>query len=409
MAGFALAPLAQVGAVSHSAESHLGKDHPPGAIDYGTFVTGTTGAATGRGIAVDASDNQFVTGGIDDGTAQYAYVKKYLADGTPDPTFPFVTLLVTIDGVPYATEGHGIAVDPTTGNIELVGTATDPASGNQAAFFAQYDPTGTFFNLAAYGNDPNPNSFDGVTVDAAGDVAFTGTVSVPTAGHSELAVGALPVGGSLIVLPYDLGTAGTSAGLGIAIDSAGMTAYIAGSAADTPDGPPQGVLAWIDRHNPTIINFDLIPNPAGDVVAHAVAVNSAGVYFAVTTPGVAAVVQLDPMLTTFLNEYDFTDPTLTVAALGLDAAGNVYVTGQSLNPDTGNLTVQLTQLDGALNLVGTVQIGGSGTDAGLALAVKSNGSVVVAGTTDSADFSVTDGTSLNGTTDAFLVSYTFPC
>jgi hypothetical protein len=213
----------------------------------------------------------------------------------------------------------------------------------------------------------------------------------------------------LIVLTYDLGTTGNSAGLGIAIDGAGMTAYIAGSAAATPDGPQQGVLAWIDRHNPTIINFDLIPSNAGDVVASSVAVNSAGVYFAVSLPGVAAVVQLDPTLTTFLSEYDFTDPNLTVAALALDAAGNVYVTGQSLNADTGNLTAQLSELDASLNLVGTVQIGGSSTDAGLALAVKSNGSVVVAGTTDSADFPATDGTTLNGTTDAFLVSYAFPC
>jgi hypothetical protein len=78
-----------------------------------------------------------------------------------------------------------------------------------------------------------------------------------------------------------------------------------------------------------------------------------------------------------------------------------------LNPASGNLTAQLTKLDGSLNLVNMVQIGGTGTDAGMALAVKANGSVVVAGTTNSADFPITDGTTLNGTTDAFLVSYAF--
>jgi hypothetical protein len=96
-----------------------------------------------------------------------------------------------------------------------------------------------------------------------------------------------------------------------------------------------------------------------------------------------------------------------VAAIGLDPAGNVYVTGQSLNTASGKRTAQVTQLDGALNLVNTVQIGGSGTEAGLALAVKSNGCVVIAGTTNSTDFSVTDSSTLNGSTDAFLVSHAF--
>src|SRR5262245_39331216 len=136
-AGVALTPLAQVGAVSYQTEPHTNEAHARGAIDYGTFVTGTTGTATGRAVAVDASDNQYVTGGIDDGTGQASYVKKYLADGTPDPHVPAVTLRVVLNGVTYNTEGHGIAVDPTTGNIELVGTASDPGGGNQAAFFAQ--------------------------------------------------------------------------------------------------------------------------------------------------------------------------------------------------------------------------------------------------------------------------------
>jgi sugar lactone lactonase YvrE len=400
--------VADVGAISHQTDVPTDQIHPLVTVDYGAFVTGTTGAASGRGIAVDGSGNQFVTGGLDDGMAKSAYVKKYLPDGTPDSTFPLTTLEVTIDGVAYCTEGHGTAVDPVTGDIDVVGTALDPASGNQAAFLAQYDPTGTLLNLVAYGNDLNANSFNGITFDSAGDIAFTGTLSVPAAGHTELAVGAQAAGGNLIVLTYDLGTTGSSAGMGIAVDAAGTTAYIAGCAAAIPNGPQQGLLGWIDRHVPTVINFQLIPSAAGDVVVNSVATDAAGVYFAMTTPGGASVVQTDPTLTTFLNEYDFTDPTLTVTAIGLDAAGSVYVTGQSLNIVSGNLTAQITQLDGALHLVDTVQVGGSGTDAGLALAVKSDGRVVITGTTNSSDFSVTDGSTLYGTTDAFLVSYTFP-
>jgi hypothetical protein len=402
-ADFSPAPLAHVGVTGRAAQPQAAA---PGAIDYATYVTGTAGTATGRGVAVDASDNQFVTGLLDDGTTRSAFVRKYLPDGTPDPAF-FVGLRVSFNGAFYDTEGHGVAVDPTTGNVDLVGTAVDPATGNNIAFFAQLGPTGALLNIADYGNDPNPNSFDSVTVDPAGDVAFTGTLSVPAVGHNELAVGAVPAGGALLVLTYDLQSTVGSAGLGIAVDSAGTTAYLAGSAVATPGGPLEGLVGWIDRNNPTMINFRPIASPAGDVVANAVAVNAAGAYFAVTLPGAAAVVRFDPTLATLLNEYDFADPTVSVTALTLGPAGNVYLTGQSLNAASGNLTAQVSALDDALNLTNTAQVGGSGTDAGLALAVKSTGSLVVVGTTDSADFPASDGTTLNGTTDAFLVSYTF--
>jgi hypothetical protein len=409
-AAFPLTPRAEVGAVSRPVGQDTGGVRPPAAIDYATYVTGTRGTATGRGVAVDAFDSQYVTGFLDDGMTRSAYLRKYLANGAPDAAFPFVAFRVTVNGNFLDTQGHGIAVDPATGNVEVVGAAVDPANGNQVAFLAQFDSAGTLFNIMGYGIDPNPNSFDSVAVDAAGDVVFIGTLSVPALGHSDLTVGAIPAGGAPLILPYDVPMTAGSTGLGIAVDPAGMTAYVAGSAVATPGGPQEGLFGWIDRNNPAALHYLLLPSPAGDVVVNAVAVNAAGPYFAVTTPGGAAVVRMDAAVTTVLNEFDFiADPTVTVAALGLDAAGNVDVTGQSLNAATGNLTAQLTQLDGNLNLVSTVQVGGTGTDAGLALAVKSTGSVVVAGTTDSADLPVTDGTTLNGTTDAFLLSYTFPC
>jgi sugar lactone lactonase YvrE len=403
-AGLPQAPVGQTGVVSPVAGPQAAA---PPAVEYGTYVTGTPVTATGRGVAVDASDNQFVTGQLDNGMTRSAYLRKYLPNGTPDPTFTFVALRVSVGGVLYDTDAHGVAVDPTTGNVEQVGTAVDPATGNHVGFFAQYSPAGTLLNIAAYGNDLNPNSFDSVTVDPAGDVAFTGTLSAPALGYSELAVGALPAGGSLAVLPYNLSMTAGSAGLGIAVDSAGTTAYVAGFATPAAGGFQEGVVGRIDRNNPTALTYRPITNPGGNVAANAVAVNASGVYFAATLPGIAAVARFDPTLATVLNEYDVADPTVTFTALTLDGAGNVYVTGQSLNAATGNLTAQLTQFDGALNLLNTAQVGGSGTDAGLAVAVKSTGSVVEVGTTSSADFPATDGTTLNGTTDAFLVSYNF--
>jgi hypothetical protein len=241
-------------------------------------------------------------------------------------------------------------------------------------------------------------------VDAAGDAFFTGTLFYPPDGQSDLTFGMLPAGGTATNFIEQLQTPG-SAGLGIAVDAAGTNAYIAGTAVDPGTGLNQALLARVDLTNG--LTYRTAGTAAGNWAATAVAVNANGVYFALNTPTVAAILSTDSTLVNVTHEFDFTDRTATVAGIGLDSAGNVFVTGQSTNPTTHNPTAQLTKLDSNLRLVRFVRLGGTGTDAGLALAVKSTGSVVVAGTTTSADFPATDGTTLNGTSDAFLMSYTF--
>jgi hypothetical protein len=59
---------------------------------------------------------------------------------------------------------------------------------------------------------------------------------------------------------------------------------------------------------------------------------------------------------------------------------------------------------------GTALVGGAGpgtSDVGMAVAVGLNGNAVVVGTTTSPDFPVTDGSTLNGLSDAFLLNYGF--
>jgi uncharacterized protein (TIGR03437 family) len=86
----------------------------------------------------------------------------------------------------------------------------------------------------------------------------------------------------------------------------------------------------------------------------------------------------------------------TAQALQVDAAGTIYVAG-SLTPespkstgDTSDAFVAKLSPDGSQVLYFTV-LGGSGADAAMVLAVGSDDSVYVTGTTSSSDFPVTNG------------------
>jgi hypothetical protein len=111
-------------------------------------------------------------------------------------------------------------------------------------------------------------------------------------------------------------------------------------------------------------------------------------------------------------EYDSTDTTSTVNALAVGTGGTIYITGSDLDVG-GNprvLITKLTDSGSSVTQTGTTLVGGAGSgtsDVGMAVAIGLNGNAVVAGTTTSPDFPVTDGSTLNGSSDAFLLNYGF--
>jgi titin len=102
----------------------------PLALNSATYVTGAAGAATGRGVAVDASGNEYVAGVIiqTDGSKS-AFVARYTAAGTQvyEHEFNFVDE----SGTAEPTEAHGIAVDDAGnlyGSANVVGSELPRAS-----------------------------------------------------------------------------------------------------------------------------------------------------------------------------------------------------------------------------------------------------------------------------------------
>lgn len=90
-----------------------------------------------------------------------------------------------------------------------------------------------------------------------------------------------------------------------------------------------------------------------------------------------------------------------VAGTAVDAEGNFYITGTTSSPDfpatktlgtaSGATSAFVVTLDPNGQILYAIRVGGSGTDASVGVAVGSDGSVYVAGTTSSTDFPVTKG------------------
>jgi len=100
-------------------------------------------------------------------------------------------------------------------------------------------------------------------------------------------------------------------------------------------------------------------------------------------------------------------------AIAVDAAGNAYVTGITLSTNlpnaiqpvpNGGYNVFVTKLDPAGTVQWSTYLGGSGSDVSEEIAVAADGTVVVAGTTQSIDFPTQNAlqTSLQGAQDLFV-------
>ena len=401
----------------------------------------------GRGIAVDADGNIYVTGSSYDswGTPVRAhsrghdcFVAKLSSDG--------ILLWNTFLGGSNNNEGRGIAVD-ASGNVYVTGTSHNSwgepvrdytPSGMPApygdAFVAKLSGDGRLlWNTFLGGN--NTDEGLGIEVDASGNVYVTGGSDAswgsPVRAHSgggqyDAFVAKL---GSNGVLQWNtfLGGNNTDEGLGIEVDASGNV-YVTGESYNSWGTPVRaysggydsfvaklgsdGVLQWNTflGSNSTDIGWDIAVDTGGNVYvtgesykrwSEPVRAHSGGYGDAfVVKLGSNGELQWNTFLGSSADDFGY--------GIAVDVGGNIYVTGRSggswgtlVRDYSGGGDSFVAKLGSDGILLWNTFLGGNSNDEGRGIAVDTDGNIYVTGS--SYDSWGTPVRAHSGYIDAFVV------
>ena len=403
------------------------------ALVYAGYIGGS-GNEYASGIAVDTAGNAYVTGytsstessfpvtvGPDlthNGGYDDAFVAKVNAAGTALVYAGYI-------GGSGSDSGYGIAVD-AMGNAYVTGStdsseATFPVTvgpvrtynGSTDAFVAKVNVAGTALVYAGYIGGSSGEIGSGIAVDWEGNAYVTGwtgskedTFPVTVgpnltfhdpgkfalAGFDDAFVAKVNAAGTALLYAGYIGGSLDDFGTAIAVDSVG-NAYVTGYTYST------------EASFPVTIGPDLTYNGASDAFVAKVNAAGTGLVYAGYIGGSGDDVGM---------------------GIAVDAAGNAYVTGGTnsteatfpvaVGPDltyNGNgdaFVVKLNSTGTAFLYAG--YIGGSGGDAGFAIALDRVGNAYITGQTASSEatFPVTVGPDLtyNGASDAFVAKILNP-
>jgi hypothetical protein len=429
------APVAQQGSTPVAARYALHGDEHGFAVDQGydrgrplvidaglSFSTFLGGSAndSGRAVAVDRHGNVYVTGqtasaafpttaGASDTSYNQnvdAFVTKFERDGA---------------GVVYSTflggrafdSGNGIAVDDRgaayvagfTGSTDFPTTAAafDPThNGGSEAFVTKLSPSGAALEYSSYlgAGGFSFEGANGIAVDDDGSAyvtGFAGSGGFPTTpgafdeshnGRNDVYVTKFSPSGASLAYSTFLGGSNSDTGNGIAVDRDG-NAYVTGFTASTdfptsagaPDrshngGVNDAFVAKLDPSGATLVSSTYLGG-SGDDSGRAIAVDEKG-----KSAHVAG--------TTASSDFPTTDRAFDRSYNG---GGDAFVTALERSGSA---------------LAYSTFLGGTGNDAGLAIAVDEKGKTAhVTGTTDSSDLPTTGDAfdrSYNGGGDAFVTT-----
>jgi hypothetical protein len=394
-------------------------DSTGSSVLYATYLGGGTGDIA-YAIAVDAAGNAYVTGitGYANWATAGAYDTTYNGGNEFSGDIFVAKLDPTGSSLLYATYlggsnwdmGYGIAVDAAgnayvTGYTDSAGWATAGAydtthNGNDDAFVAKLDPTGSSLLYATYLGGSNGDRGHSIAADAAGNAYITGctaSAGLATAGAYDTTYGGdgdvfvakfSPTGSSLLYATY-LGGSNRDAGNGIAVDSAG-NAYVTGytesagwataGAYDTMYGGDRD--AFVAKFSPTgssLVYSTYLGGSDGDT-GYGIAVDSAGNAYVAGWTGSASLATAGAYDATYNGEGD-----VLLAMLSPAGSSLIYAT----------------------------YLGGSGTDDGYGVAVDTAGNAYVTGRTYSAGwatagaYDTTYGGDLVDGSDVFVAAFSY--
>ena len=275
------------------------------------------------------------------------------------------------------------------------------AGGSFDAFVTKLNFTGSALVYSTFFGGSGFDRGVGLAVDAAGNAYVTGLTdssNLPTTaeafqttigGSSDAFVTKLDPAGSVLAYSSYLGGSGQEDGLGIAVDTAG-NAYVTGRTGST-------------NFPTTSRAFQTTSGGSDDAFVTKIAPTGSALVYS-----------------TYLGGSSF-DRGFGIA---VDAAGNAYVTGETLSSNfpitPGALQTTFAGVEDAFvtkldptgsRVVYSTYLGGSGYDLGAAVTVDAlpNPSAYVTGLTGSADFPTTEGAfqiTFGGGVDAFVAKIT---
>jgi concanavalin A-like lectin/glucanase superfamily protein/beta-propeller repeat-containing protein len=403
-----------------SGDVFVTKINPAGtAIVYSTFIGGA-GRDRANAIAVDGTGNAYVAGQTDSAAFPVtAGVIRPVHPGGGDAVF-VTKINAAGTAIAYSTflgQGNalGIAVDAAT-NAYIGGTTTSGIPGTSATsaqqsfgggssdgFVTKINPAATAILYATFLGGNAADAISGITVDAAGNayvtgstssLAFPGTSTSPIqatfGGNIDAFVTKINTTGSTFSYSTYLGGTGRDDGAGIALDVSG-NAYVTGTTT--------GSSAF-----PGVTTASLQPAPAGGAGGDAFVTK-------INTSGTAIV------YSTYLGSTDFD----VAYAIAVDAGNNAHIAGWTLSSNfpgisgsslqssnAGNGDAFVVQINPAASAISySTYFGGSNGDEARGIAVDTDGSAYVAGTTNSTSLPSITSTSIQatngGTLDAFVI------
>jgi hypothetical protein len=378
-----------------------------------------------------------------------------------DPVLTYSTFL----GGTGPDIAYGIAADDAgdayvagiTGslNFPVKSALQTTENGQSNAFVAKINPSGTGLVYSTYVGGSGADSASAIALDSLGNVYITGSTSSQNfpvtakvfqstlAGTINAFVAKLSASGSALTYATYLGGSATDDGQGIAVGVSGNV-YITGSTT-SPNFPTLNALqtgnaqcsvvdmvetcsadAFVAELNPTAsaLVYSTYLGGSSTDSGQAIAVNAQGEAVVAGYTYSSDFPTQNPLQPTsgggvdaFVTALDASGLTLAFSTylggtgqdqafgLALDAAQNIYITGQTQSSDFpttpgafqgagaygGAGDAFLTKLSGTGNaLLSSTFIGGSALDQGNGVAVDSAGNVVVVGVTQSTDFPTSD-------------------
>jgi Beta-propeller repeat/FG-GAP-like repeat len=457
-------------------------------LRYSTYLGGT-GDDIGNGIAMDAAGNAYVTGDTNSanfplvsplktfGGGYEAFVTKINAAGN-------ALVYSTYLGGSGGDEGRGIAVD-AAGNAYVTGYTTSTnfptvnpfqaaylGGGNSDAFVTKLSATGNALIYSTYlGGSGRPGAGDlgyGIAVDAAGNAYVTGVTSssnFPTKNPLQATLGGTSASNAFVtkfssagvgVYSTYLGGGGNDSGNGIAVD-AGGNAYVTGSTTSTnfltanPLQPTSGggYDAFVTKLSATgnALVYSTYLGGNGSDSGNGIAVDAAGNAYVTGVTSSANFPTANPLQsacatcpnsTAFVTKFNAAGNALVYSTylgggganagigIAVDAFRNTYVTGYSstsfpmanpLQPTYGGGVDDafVTKLNAAGSAVMfSTYLGGINEDQGLGIAVDAVGNAYVTGRTESINFPTANpfqsafGGGTFGYSDAFIAKIFLP-